>query len=82
MDMVQFCRYVGALIKPKKLIGSTTSFHYLGILLDTINQEAKLPGDKLSVPLSKPAKLSELAEFKTMAMATHLFKEKSTIINW
>ena len=61
MDMIQLCGQVGALIKPEKVIGPTTSLPLLGILLDTINQEAKLPDDKLV------ALLSELAEFKKWA---------------
>ena len=40
MDMVQLCGQVGALIKPEKVIGPTTSLPLLGILLDTINQVA------------------------------------------
>ena len=46
----------------KSGIGPSTSLPLLGILLDTINQEAKLPDDKLA------SLLSELAEFKTRAM--------------
>ena len=61
MDMIQLCGNVGALIKPEKVIGPTTSLPLLGILLDTINQEAKLPDEKLA------ALLSELTEFKTLA---------------
>ena len=61
MDMVQLCGQVSALIKPEKVIGPSTSLPLLGILLDTINQEAKLPDDKLA------ALLSELEEFKRMA---------------
>ena len=56
MDMVQLCGHVGALIKPENVIGPTTSLPLLGILLDTINQEAKFPHEKLA------ALLSELAE--------------------
>ena len=56
MDMVQLCGHVGALIKPEKVIGPTTSQPLLGILLDTINQEAKFPDEKLE------ALLLELAE--------------------
>ena len=61
MDMIQLCGNVRALIKPEKVIGPTTSLPLLGILLDTINQEAKLPDEKLA------ALLSELTEFKTLA---------------
>ena len=61
MDMIQLCGQIGALIKHEKVIGPTTSLPLLGILLDTINQEAKLPDDKLV------ALLSELAEFKEWA---------------
>ena len=56
LDMDQLCGPVGALIKLEKLLGPTTLLPLLGILLNTIEQEAKLPDDKLSALLSELAK--------------------------
>ena len=73
MDMVQLCGQVGALIKPEKVIGPTTSLPLLGILLDTINQVAKLPDDKLA------ALLSELTEFKARATLKHTSPKRTLL---
>ena len=73
IDMVQLCGHVGALIKPEKVIGPTTSLPLLGILLDTINQEAKLPDDKLA------SLLSELAELKKMAMSKQTSSKRNIL---
>ena len=73
MDMVQLCPHIGALIKTRKSYRahhqSTTTWY----LLDTINQEAKLPDDKLA------ALLSELAEFKTMAMTQQTCSKRNLL---
>ena len=57
MDMVQLYSHVGTLLKPEKVIVPTTS---LSLWMDTIDQEAKFPDNKLA------ALLSELPEFKTI----------------
>lgn len=61
MDMIHLCGVVGALIKPEKVVGPTTCLPLLGILLDTVRQEAQLPDDKLQ------ALVSELTEFQSKA---------------
>ena len=57
MDMIHLCEVVGAIIKPEKVVGPTTCLPLLGILLDTVKQEAQLPEDKLQ------ALISQLTEF-------------------
>ena len=62
-DMIHLCGLVGALIKPEKVVGPTTCLPLLGILLDTVQQEARLPEDKLQ------ALVSELSDFKSKAQS-------------
>lgn len=59
--MIHLCGVVGAFIKLEKVVGPTICLPRLGILLDTVRQEAQLPGDKLQ------ALVKELTEFQNKA---------------
>ncbi len=45
--MLALCTLIGAPFKPSKTVYSTTCITFLGIVLDSIKQEARLPEDKL-----------------------------------
>ena len=45
--MEQTCRAAGLPIEPSKSVGPTTTLTFLGIELDTVNQELRFPADKL-----------------------------------
>ena len=46
--ITQICNYLGVPLALEKVKGSLTSLPFLGILLDTIKMEARLPEEKLS----------------------------------
>ena len=64
-DMLLLCQAVQAPVKPEKVLGPSTTLPILGILLDTIAGEARLPADKLS-DLQQ-----ELHTFHTLAITHH-----------
>ena len=45
---LHICKEIGIPMAPDKTIGPDTSITFLGIELDTVKQEARLPQDKLS----------------------------------
>lgn len=47
MAFVDLCKEIGVPLAPDKTVGPSTSIPFLGIILDTVNQEARLPQDKL-----------------------------------
>ena len=46
--VLDVCKYLGVPIAPEKLVYPTTSLTFLGIELDTVRWEARLPDDKLA----------------------------------
>ena len=42
------CLHLGIPLAPSKIVGPTTSFVFLGIEIDTIAMETRLPAEKLS----------------------------------
>ena len=44
---LQFCSYLGVPIAPEKTFGPSTTLSFVGIELDTVLKEARLPQDKL-----------------------------------
>ncbi len=58
--MLLLCRAVGAPVKPEKVLGPSTILTILGIELDTILMQARLPQEKLA------ALLEELAQFSLL----------------
>ena len=62
-DMLLLCQAVQAPVKPEKVLGPTTTLPILGILLDTVAGEAKLPEEKLT------ALQQELQHFQNRATA-------------
>ena len=61
-DMLLLCRAVEAPLKPEKVIGPFTVLVILGIELDTVNQQARLPQDKLTSLLAELEAFSLLPE--------------------
>ena len=43
-----FCEQLGVPLAPDKTVGPTTALQFLGITLDTVSMEARLPEDKLA----------------------------------
>ena len=41
------CNYLGVPLAPEKTVGPATVLQFAGITLDSVRQEAYLPGDKL-----------------------------------
>ena len=60
--MLLLCRAVEAPLKPEKVIGPFTVLVILGIELDTVNQQARLPQDKLTSLLAELEAFSLLPE--------------------
>ena len=46
--MQSVCEKAGLLMEPSKSVGPTTSIVFLGILIDTVEEELRLPKDKLA----------------------------------
>ena len=45
--MLLLCSTIGAPVKPSKVVGPTSCIDFLGIVLDTMHMEARLPPEKL-----------------------------------
>ena len=47
MAFTNLCQEIGVPLAPDKTVGPSTAIPFLGIILDTVNHEARLPDDKL-----------------------------------
>ena len=52
LDMLLLCEAVGAPVKPEKVQGPATTLTILGIELDTVLKQARLPPEKLTALLA------------------------------
>ena len=73
-DMLLLCRAVGAPVKPEKVLGPATTLTILGIELDTVARQARLPAGKLE------ALLEELTNF-TRLHASHRTRTKRQLLS-
>lgn len=71
--MLLLCQAVGAPVKPEKVLGPATILTILGIELDTIAMQARLPAGKLA------ALLEELAQFSHL-YASHRTRTKRQLL--
>ena len=46
-NFILMCNYLGVPLAPKKTVGHATTLQFTGISLDSVRQEARLPGEKL-----------------------------------
>ena len=47
MAYVSLCKQIGVPLAPSKTVGPSSSIPFLGIILDAVHMEARLPDDKL-----------------------------------
>jgi hypothetical protein len=62
LDMLTLCNAVNAPLKPEKVIGPSTLLTLLGIELDTVHMQARLPEEKLAALLEELLHFSLLPE--------------------
>ncbi len=60
LDMLLLCEAVGAPVKPEKVQGPATTLTILGIELDTVLKQARLPPEKLTALLEELSRFSSL----------------------
>ena len=72
-DMLLLCQAVQAPVKPEKVLGPSTILPILGILLETVAGEARLPDDKLT------ALKQELQYFHSLATTNHMCTKRQLL---
>ena len=72
-DRLLLCQAVQAPVKPEKVLGPSTILPILGILLDTVAGEARLPDNKLT------ALKQELQYFHNLATTNHMCTKRQLL---